>query len=161
MFAPRRLAVGSHHPWEERFYTPPPPGGDFRDCKCARIETKASIHSSLGAWQSGAIILLSLMIIMINIHYYTSVINNDNNAWFPPGSREPSSWNHALLSSLSLSLLLSLCMFIIIVVIIIIIISSSSSSSSTMSHHPGTAQTSYGDSTILSPAILSEKPLIF
>ena len=31
--------------WEERFYTPsPPPGSDFRDCKCARIETTASIH---------------------------------------------------------------------------------------------------------------------
>ena len=30
--------------WEERFYTPPPLGSDFRDCKCARIETTTSIH---------------------------------------------------------------------------------------------------------------------
>ena len=34
--------------WEERFYTPPPPGNEFRDCDCARIETKASIHHPLG-----------------------------------------------------------------------------------------------------------------
>ena len=32
---------------EERFYTPPPPGSDFRDCSCARIETKTSIHHPL------------------------------------------------------------------------------------------------------------------
>ena len=30
--------------WEDRFYTPPPPGGNFWDCDCARIETTASIH---------------------------------------------------------------------------------------------------------------------
>ena len=30
--------------WEERFHTPPPPGSDFRDCTCARTETKTSIH---------------------------------------------------------------------------------------------------------------------
>ena len=33
--------------WEERFYTPPPPGNNLRDCKCARFETKASIHHPL------------------------------------------------------------------------------------------------------------------
>ena len=34
--------------WEERFYyTPPPPGNHLRDCNCARIETKASIHHPL------------------------------------------------------------------------------------------------------------------
>ena len=33
--------------WEERFYARPPPGSNFRDCKCARIETKASIHHPL------------------------------------------------------------------------------------------------------------------
>ena len=27
--------------WAERFYTPPPPGSNFRACQCARIETKA------------------------------------------------------------------------------------------------------------------------
>ena len=31
----------------DRFYTPPPPGSNLRDCKCARIETKASIHNPL------------------------------------------------------------------------------------------------------------------
>ena len=29
--------------WEERFYTPPPPGSSFCDCKCARIETTTPI----------------------------------------------------------------------------------------------------------------------
>ena len=33
-----------HHSWEERVYTPLPPGNNFWDCKCARIETKASVH---------------------------------------------------------------------------------------------------------------------
>ena len=33
--------------WEERFYTPPPPGNHFRDCKRARIKTEASVHHSL------------------------------------------------------------------------------------------------------------------
>ena len=33
--------------WEERFYTPPPPGSNFRDCKCDRSKTKASIHHPL------------------------------------------------------------------------------------------------------------------
>ena len=33
--------------WEGTVYTPPPPGSDFRDCDCARIETKASIHHPL------------------------------------------------------------------------------------------------------------------
>ena len=33
--------------WEERFCTPPPPGGNFGDRECARIETKASIHHPL------------------------------------------------------------------------------------------------------------------
>ena len=33
--------------WEERFYTPPPPGSNFRDCKCDRFKTKASIHHPL------------------------------------------------------------------------------------------------------------------
>ena len=34
---------------EERFYTPPPPppGNDFWDCRCAIIQTKASIHHPL------------------------------------------------------------------------------------------------------------------
>ena len=32
---------------EERFYAPPPPGNNFWDCKCARIETTASIHHPL------------------------------------------------------------------------------------------------------------------
>ena len=32
---------------EERFYTPQPPGSNFRGCKYARIETKASIHQPL------------------------------------------------------------------------------------------------------------------
>ena len=35
--------------WEERFQTPPPPGSNFGDYKCARIETKASIHHPLWA----------------------------------------------------------------------------------------------------------------
>ena len=29
------------------FYTPPPPGSNFRDCKCARIEPTASVHHPL------------------------------------------------------------------------------------------------------------------
>ena len=33
--------------WEERFHAPPPPGSNFRDCKCARIEAKASVHHPL------------------------------------------------------------------------------------------------------------------
>ena len=33
--------------WEERFCTPPPSGGNFRDRKCPRIETKACIHHPL------------------------------------------------------------------------------------------------------------------
>ena len=28
--------------WEDRFYTPPPPGSNFKDCKPIGIETKAS-----------------------------------------------------------------------------------------------------------------------
>ena len=36
--------------WEEGFYTPPPPGSNFWDCKCARIETRASIHHPYGWW---------------------------------------------------------------------------------------------------------------
>ena len=43
---PARLKVGSNS-WEERFYTPPPPGSNFRDCKGARVEAKASIHHPL------------------------------------------------------------------------------------------------------------------
>ena len=31
----------------KRFSTPPPPGSNFKDCQCARIETKASIHHPL------------------------------------------------------------------------------------------------------------------
>ena len=33
--------------WEERFYIPPPPGSDFGDCDCTRIDTKASIYHPL------------------------------------------------------------------------------------------------------------------
>ena len=33
--------------WEDRFYTPPPPGRDFWDSKCARIETNTFIHHPL------------------------------------------------------------------------------------------------------------------
>ena len=32
---------------KERFYTPPPPGSNFRDCKRVGIETKAYIHHPL------------------------------------------------------------------------------------------------------------------
>ena len=35
------------HNWEDRFYTPPPPGSDFWDCKCARMETTTSAHHPL------------------------------------------------------------------------------------------------------------------
>ena len=46
------LPQGSRHIparaiWEERFCTPRPPGGNFSDCDCARIEAKASIHHPL------------------------------------------------------------------------------------------------------------------
>ena len=33
----------------ERFCSPPPPGSNFRDCKCARIETTTSIRHPLWA----------------------------------------------------------------------------------------------------------------
>ena len=39
--------INDKYVWEERFYTPPPPGNNLRDCKCARIETKVSIHHPL------------------------------------------------------------------------------------------------------------------
>ena len=35
------------HVYVDRFYTPTPPEREFRDCDCARIETKASIHHPL------------------------------------------------------------------------------------------------------------------
>ena len=44
---PKSTIKGGEQRWEERFYTPPPPGNHFRDCKCARIETEASIHHPL------------------------------------------------------------------------------------------------------------------
>ena len=40
-------APASERRWEEIFYTPPPPGRDFWDCDCTRIETEASIHHPL------------------------------------------------------------------------------------------------------------------
>ena len=36
-----------HSPWEDRFYTPSPPGSDSWDCDCARIEAKVSVHHHL------------------------------------------------------------------------------------------------------------------
>ena len=40
-------AIPRVHLWEERFYIPSPPGSDFRDCKCARIETRNYIDHPL------------------------------------------------------------------------------------------------------------------
>ena len=44
---PKGKLVRSLALWEERFYKPPPHGSNFRDCECARTETKASIHHPL------------------------------------------------------------------------------------------------------------------
>ena len=35
-----KVTLNARRDWEERFYTPPPPGSHFRDCDCARIEAK-------------------------------------------------------------------------------------------------------------------------
>ena len=40
-------AAARPNTWKERFHTQPPPGSNFSDCKCARIETKAYIHHPL------------------------------------------------------------------------------------------------------------------
>ena len=36
--------------WEEIFYTPPPLGNHFRDCNCARVETRLLFTTPSGWW---------------------------------------------------------------------------------------------------------------
>ena len=62
-------ARGCHNArwWEERFYTPPPPGSGFSDCDCARIETKASIHPPL--WVVVVVLLLLVLVVVLVVVY--------------------------------------------------------------------------------------------
>ena len=45
------------------YYTPPPPGSDFTDCKCARIETKASIHYPL--WVVVVVVVVAVVVVAL------------------------------------------------------------------------------------------------
>ena len=66
--------------WEERFYIPPPPGSNFRDYKCARIETKASVHhpplggGGGGCGGGGAVVVVVAAVVVLLLLLYKTAL---------------------------------------------------------------------------------------
>ena len=53
-------------PWEERFYTPPPPGSDFWDCDCVELRQKPLCTTPSGWWWRIESVFRSLLALRIS-----------------------------------------------------------------------------------------------